>query len=124
MTRLILAITWFLILIWAMLSPGTTFPEVDLFNFQDKAIHWIVFVVQSYLWAGIGNSNSNGKPQNPRIWLNYAIFGLGAGVLLEYGQQFIPFRTFDYIDMIVNAIGATCGLLIYFKWPSIKYILE
>lgn len=124
MLRLIIAIAWFLMLIWAMWSPGTSFPEVDLFDFQDKVIHWIVFVVQSYLWTGIGESSSKALRSSRRVWLNFAIFGLGTGILLEFGQQFIPFRTFDYIDMIVNVIGAITGLLVYFKWPSIKIILE
>lgn len=105
-----------------MLSPGTTFPDVDLFNLQDKAVHWLVFVIQAYLWAGIGIKE--GKQNKTRVWLNFLIFGIATGIVLEYLQQYIPYRTFDYLDMIVNVIGAITGLLINFKWPSIKMILE
>jgi VanZ family protein len=109
---------------WAMLSPGTTFPEVALFNFQDKLIHWLAFAIQGYLWSGVGQKTKNPKLSSPKIWINFLVFGVGLGVILEFSQQFIPFRTYDYIDMIVNVIGAFSGLLIYFKVPSIKYILE
>lgn len=107
-----------------MLSPGTTFPEVDLFNFQDKAIHWVVFTIQSYLWCGVGQKNKTPSLSTLRIWINFLVFGVGVGIILEYSQQFIPFRSFDYLDMIVNVLGAISGLLIYFKVPSNKYILE
>lgn len=107
-----------------MLTPGTEFPEVDLFSFQDKAVHLICFFIQGYLWSGVGVKKNEFSAQNPRIWKNFLLYGILAGVVLETLQQFIPFRTFDFIDMIVNGIGALMGLLGYLKWPHIKYILE
>ena len=107
-----------------MLSPGTTFPEVDLFKVQDKAVHWIVFTIQAYLWTGVGINPKEALISQKRIWINFLIFGIGAGVVLEYSQQFVPFRSYDKMDMIVNMIGAISGFGLYFKWPSLKMILE
>ncbi len=107
-----------------MLSPGTTFPDVDMFNFQDKVVHWIVFTIQAYLWTGVGIKEKANLYTQKRIWFNFLILGIGTGVILEYTQQFIPFRSYDIMDMIVNMIGAISGLGLYFKWPSIKMILE
>lgn len=107
-----------------MLSPGTTFPDVDMFNFQDKAVHWLVFTIQAYLWTGVGIKEKVHLHPRKRIWFNFLVFGLGTGVILEYSQQFIPFRSYEIMDMIVNMIGAFSGLGLYFKWPSIKMILE
>lgn len=107
-----------------MLTPGTKFPEVDLFDFQDKAVHLISFFIQGYLWSGVGVKRAEVSVRNPRIWQNFMLFGLLAGVVLETLQQFIPFRSFELMDMIVNGIGASLGLWGYLKWPFIKFILE
>lgn len=107
-----------------MLTPGTKLPDVDLFNFQDKAVHLISFLIQGYLWSGVGVRKNQITSSNPRIWLNFVLFGILAGIVLEALQQFIPNRTFELMDMIVNGLGASLGLLGYLKWPSIKFILE
>src|SRR5690606_13221226 len=119
-----LAIGWLLVLSVAMLTPGTQLPEVDLFKLQDKAVHLISFIIQGYLWCGVGVKRDQVSAKNPRIWSNFLLFGILAGVVLESLQQFIPFRSFDFIDMTVNGLGAVVGLLGYLKWPSVKYILE
>ncbi|GMQ30539.1 hypothetical protein Aconfl_31820 [Algoriphagus confluentis] len=107
-----------------MLSPGNQFPEIDVFDLQDKLIHWLVFVVQTYLWCGVSLRRTPSLSNKWRVWIHFLVFGLAMGVFLEYAQQFIPYRSFDYWDMITNAIGAFSGFLIYRKWPSIKFILE
>ena len=122
--RIFLASSWLLVLIIAMLTPGTKFPEVDLFNFQDKAVHLICFGIQAYLWTGVGIKKDQISTQNPQVWTNFLLFGIVAGIVLESLQYFIPFRTFDLMDMFVNALGALLGLIGYLKWPSVKYILE
>ena len=113
-----------LVLSIAMLTPGTKLPEMDLFSFQDKAVHLISFFVQAYLWCGVGVRKNQISAKNPRIWSNFLLFGILAGIVLESLQQFVPFRTFDIMDMIVNGLGAFLGLLGYLKWPYIKYILD
>ncbi|GAA0879535.1 hypothetical protein GCM10009119_25030 [Algoriphagus jejuensis] len=113
-----------LVLAIAMLTPGTKLPEVDLFNFQDKAVHLISFFLQGYLWSGVGVDKDQISVKNPKIWQNFVLFGILIGIVLESLQQFIPLRSFDLMDMIVNGLGACLGLLVYLKWPSIKYILD
>ena len=107
-----------------MLTPGTKLPEVDLFNFQDKAVHLITFFIQGYLWSGVGVKKNQASARNPRIWKNFFLFGLLAGIILESLQQFIPNRSFEIMDMIVNGLGASLGLLGYLKLPINKIILE
>ncbi|WP_338228427.1 VanZ family protein [Algoriphagus taiwanensis] len=122
--RLFLALAWFIFLLWAMLSPGDRFPEVDVFDFQDKLIHWLVFVIQTYLWSGVKLGKGPIINQSQKEVILFLVFGLSTGIILEYAQQFIPFRSFDYWDMITNVIGSFSGFLIYRKWQSIKFILE
>ena len=107
-----------------MLTPGTEFPEIDLFYFQDKAIHLICFFIQGFLWSGVGVKKNEVSLKNPTIWRNFLVFGIGCGVGFELLQQFIPFRSFDQVDLIFNLLGMCLGLVGYLKWPFIKYILD
>lgn len=113
-----------IVLAFAMLTPGTKFPEIDLFDFQDKAVHIISFLIQGYLWSGVGIDKNEVSSKNPKIWRNFILFGVLVGIGFEYLQQFIPYRSFELMDMIANALGASLGLLGYLKWPFIKYILD
>jgi VanZ family protein len=122
--RLVFAVLWFLVLAVAMLTPGTKLPDVDLFDFQDKAVHLLCFLIQGYLWSGIGVNKNQVSVKNPTIWKNFVFFGILPGIGLESLQQIIPNRSFELMDMIVNAFGASLGFLLYFKWPFIKFILD
>jgi VanZ family protein len=122
--RLFLAISWLLVLAVAMLTPGTQLPEVDMFDFQDKAAHLITFFIQGYLWSGVGVKKTEVSGNNPRIWKNFILFGILVSIVFESLQQYIPYRTFELMDMIVNVLGASLGLLGYLKWPFIKFILD
>lgn len=107
-----------------MLTPGDKFPEVDLFVFQDKLIHFICFGLLSFLWCGVGiDSKISPKPKK-KILINYLIFGILAGIIIEFLQRFIPFRSFDYMDMIVNEIGGLVGLIAYLKIPIKRFSLD
>lgn len=118
MIRKIVAIVYLLIIAFAMLTPGDKFPEVDVLTFQDKIIHFICFGGLSFLWCGVGVDHENKNLNTKRIWINFLIFGIAAGIILEYMQLYIPYRSFDYMDMIVNIIGGFIGLLAYFKIPT------
>nr|WP_306422252.1 VanZ family protein [Algoriphagus sp. AGSA1] len=107
----------------AMLTPGNNFPDAT-FNFQDKLIHFICFGMLSFLWCGVGVKRAEISGLEGRVLTNYLIFGVAAGVVLECAQLFIPFRSFDYMDMIVNEIGGIAGLLAYFKIPTAKIGLD
>lgn len=122
--RLFLAVVWLIILTFGMLTPGEKIPEVYLFDFQDKAVHLILFFIQAYLWTGVGIKKGQINYKNPAIWRNFLLFGMFCGLGFEFAQQFIPNRSFEVMDMIANAIGAGFGFLGYLKWPFIKYILE
>lgn len=113
-----------IVLAFAMLTPGTKLPEVDLFDFQDKVVHLISFFLQGYLWSGVGVNKNEVSYKNSRIYRNFLLFGITVGICLEFLQHFIPNRSFELTDMLFNALGASLGLLAYLKWPFIKYILE
>lgn len=122
--RLLLGISWLVFIAFAMLTPGDKFPEADLFNFQDKVIHFVCFGLLSFLWCGVGIDSKIVPKPKKRILINYLIFGILAGIILEFLQRYIPFRSFDYMDMIVNEIGGIAGLIAYLKIPIKKFSLD
>jgi len=107
-----------------MLTPGRSLPDVNLFDLQDKFIHLFCFIIQSYLWCGIGVNNSEKILDNKRLWFNFVVFGVLIGILLETTQLFIPNRAFEWMDLIVNIFGGFIGFLGYLRLPSIKFILD
>lgn len=110
--RLLLGVLWLVILLFAMLTPGDQFPEVDYFDFQDKAIHFACFGLLSLIWSGV-NYSSQDELSPKTIRLNYIIFGILMGVVLELGQLFVSFRTFDVYDILANELGGLAGFLTF-----------
>lgn len=106
-----------------MLTPGQNFPDAT-FQLEDKLVHVVCFGALSFLWCGVGVKRATINGLTGRVLYNYLIFGVAAGIVLESAQLFIPFRSFDYMDMIVNEIGGLVGLLAYFKIPTSKIGLD
>ena len=42
-------------------------------------------------------------------WILVTILVAALGALLEVGQYFLPYRTFEWLDMLANALGAILG---------------
>lgn len=124
MLRIILAVSWLLIITIAMLTPGEKLPDANYFNLQDKIIHLICFGGLSFLWTGVGFKRSEYGENRKRLIVNFIVFGILVGIVLESLQYFIPNRTLDIMDMIVNEIGGILGLLAYFKIPTAKLGLD
>jgi glycopeptide antibiotics resistance protein len=107
-----------------MLTPGNQFPDAYYFDLQDKLIHLICFSGLSFLWTGVGIKKSEVSKNRKRLIFNFILFGVLAGIVLESLQHYIPNRTFDIMDMIVNEIGGILGFLAYFKIPTNKIGLD
>jgi VanZ family protein len=121
---LVAAISWTIFLIAAMLTPGDKFPEADLFNLQDKVIHFICFAGLSYLWCGVGLKFNLNLSSKNTLLINYLVFGFFAGIIFEFLQLYIPFRSFEIMDVIFNELGALTGLIAHLKFPLKKNGLD
>ena len=106
-----------------MLTPGDRFPEIDAFSFQDKVIHLICFAILSYLWMGVGRK-SKSEPWTKNNLIMLVVFIGIPSVAFEFAQLYIPNRSFDIFDLIVNQIGVLTGILAYFKTPTIPFRLH
>lgn len=106
------AVIWFVFILFATLSSTST---LEVLNWQnvfsyDKPIHMLLFGTQAYLV--IRGANKNALPITSRLNLLVCLLTALFGASIEYLQIILTSsRSFDYFDMIANAIGA---LIAYF----------
>jgi len=73
------------------------------FNFLDKALHFLCF---SYLTLVTWLSRILNKD------LHVYVIVLAYGILIEIVQRFLPYRSFEYLDIFADFVGIIAGLII------------
>ncbi|MBM3425812.1 MAG: VanZ family protein [Bacteroidetes bacterium] len=124
MPRKVLTFLWLFACSIAMLTPGSSFPNVSVFSFQDKFIHFFIFFVLAYLAVGLGVQEKKEIWRSKRLWINFIGIAFFPSIGFETAQHLIPYRSFDLNDLIVNILGIFSGLLGYLFRPSCKFILD
>lgn len=89
-----------LLVIGLSLSPRLELPYN--FNFADKLTHML-----AYLWLGVLPFFSF-HVDRPAVLAALSMVPLG--ILLEFGQQYIPGRCLSVGDMVANASGVLMGI--------------
>jgi VanZ family protein len=110
--RVVPALIWLLLLLIAMLSPGDNFPTTPAFPFKDKIVHFILFFVLIILWLRVAKTSP--KKMKVKIITIYLVFGIFLATLVEYLQQKIPNRSFDYGDIAANILGGAVGIICFY----------
>jgi VanZ family protein len=85
--------------------------KIDILFF-DKVIHIVEFVLLGILLS-FGYFMSLKSPLMVRVVLTICS-GILLGGLDEFHQSFIPSRSFEFFDIIADAIGILIGLLLYY----------
>lgn len=124
MRRSVLTWAWLAACTMAMLTPGSSLPDVSVFQFQDKLIHFFLFFVLTYLAVGLGIKEKRNRKGSARFWINFLLLALLPSVVLETAQHLIPYRSFDLNDLVFNELGVFSGLFGYLYRPSCKFILD
>lgn len=96
---------------WLFLAPASTFRDVHLFlSHQDKLAHFGIFGILTGLvrWS-IPAPWGEGKT---RVGMILALLAYGAGI--ECLQPFMPGagRTFEWTDLLLDAVGVFMGILV------------
>jgi VanZ family protein len=87
------------------LLPGSSLPiqTLDKLPVSDKVLHFAAYAILAFL------------PALHERWPAVAVTLLGVialGVLLEFLQKLSPGRTFEVADMVADAFGVLCGLIL------------
>jgi VanZ family protein len=111
------AVVWLLLVTILYCTPGSKFPKINWQDkiFLDKWIHLFLFLVLVLLWCRAYFSRGM-QPDLKRIFITITILAVVYGILMELVQHFfIPLRSFDYGDIMANALGSTAAYLISFR---------
>jgi len=115
---IVFAIIWLLILTILLCIPGTELPKFKWDNkiWLDKWIHVFLFLVLVILWSKAYARKNNLQANTRKVFFQIMLLGILYGILMELVQKyFIPYRTFDFIDMIADAAGCAAGYIISLK---------
>ncbi len=79
---------------------------LDQVGFQpDKIVHILLFSILHGLWSWVFWERKNGL--KTAAWI-----GMSLGLFTEIVQGFIPWRSFDFRDLIADAIGIVIAYLL------------
>jgi VanZ family protein len=92
-----------LLILVAVLLPGSKIPDIQITGI-DKVVHVTLFMI----WS-LGVRRDFGASFR---WTLCLLFGLIFSWLTEILQIVVEGRTFDYTDIIADALGLAIGLLI------------
>lgn len=92
------ALALWLIAMWVLSLMHLQLPEVPS---GDKWGHFISYGLLAWLACHVGW-------KKPQVWL----FASLMGVIVECVQYFVPWRSFELLDMLANSSGALLGVLL------------
>lgn len=85
---------------------------------KDKIVHFIFYSVLTFLWAMAFNSSYKSKYSQQLIIVVICVL---LGMIIEVLQGYAGFnRSFEWLDIITNTIGAIFGYLICMKIRNFK----
>jgi VanZ family protein len=104
---------WAAFILLLTITSGKEFPEVTLISF-DKAIHFFLFIIQSYLLARgfIRQSAYMTLRYHPLLWSFFIslFFGATTEIIQAY---MLTDRTGDIFDFAANGAGSIAGIVIF-----------
>ena len=101
--RFWVVVGWFGIVLLIYLSPMPNPPEIPIEQ-GDKYGHSLAYATLMYWWAQLLPS------LRQRLQVAAALVALG--IAIEYVQGWTGWRTFDYFDMLADAMGVALGWLL------------
>lgn len=105
--RVLPKLAFFVILLVLCFAGMRGEPVPQVYENQDKLHHWAGFfclTVSAYL----------AFPGTRLIWL--LLLPLMGSMLIELEQSLMPLRTASLGDMLANALGVLCGLVVVLTW--------
>jgi len=107
------AISWFLLVSFLLCLPGTEFPKITWLTriWIDKWIHIFIFFVLVIAWCSAFREKVQLR-KSKKVFLQIAVLCLLYGIAMEMVQQFfIPFRGFEFGDIVADGLGCLGGFV-------------
>jgi VanZ family protein len=120
----IAASLWLIIVTMLLCLPGTEFPKSTWLEkiWFDKWVHTGLFLVLAFSWCWYFYNKQPGEAKIKTVFIRVTFLSIIYGILMELIQQFfIPFRGFEFTDILADAGGSMAGYFIAkWKWLKIK----
>jgi len=107
---------WLPVLIFAAViffqSAGPSPLQIDLFDWFDKLVHFVVYAVFGILiYRAVGTT----FPEKPQKWILLSSILLGSfyGATDELHQLFVSARNGDFFDFLADTAGVAAGVWLY-----------
>lgn len=102
-------VLWTALTITLLCLPGSAIPDLGDFSFEflDKIVHFFLFGTLVFLWYYylVHRSGEQKNLGRQVFWITLGSIALG--ICLEIVQYyFIPYRSFDPLDIVANSLGA------------------
>mgnify|MGYP002026342780 FL=1 len=108
------SIIWFIIIIYLLVFYKNNSNTIS-FPYSDKIIHFILFFVQStFITKTYIARNFKSDKLMPKIIFYFLIFCFS----VELIQIYIPYRSFELLDLTSNLIGSLSGAFFVFFLES------
>jgi VanZ family protein len=111
---LLCSIFWFIIIMYLMIFYKSN-TNIITYPYSDKIIHFILFFVQSmFITKTYIARNFKSDKLMPKIIFYFLIFCFS----LELIQIYLPYRSFELLDLTSNLIGSISGAFFVFFLES------
>jgi len=117
-STIVFAAFWLLLVTSLLCIPGSKLPKITWQDkiWLDKWVHIFLFMILVILWSMAYSHKKNIPDGGRKIFFQLMIAGCLYGILMELVQKyFIPFRSFDFGDIIADAIGCVVGYFFSIK---------
>ncbi len=103
-----------LVIFWLSVikAPSIKFSEHWFWDNIDKFGHAFVYAVLTYSGVFSYGSFSKRKQISKQKIFAFMLLSFLYGLSIEFLQHFLPYRSFDPLDILANAFGTVCGAVI------------
>jgi VanZ family protein len=107
---MLLSFNWILVYIYTAIVTYLMTARINarmLFPHEDKVVHFTLYFLMTLCVFEACRKSKFNKPI-----LSGFIYAATVGTVLEVNQIFIPYRSFEWGDILANLIGATIGVIV------------
>jgi len=106
----------FFILVGSILQPGSSPQGIFLkIPHLDKLIHFVFYFVLCWLLIRAKRGKFQQGTNLIRVYCNSFLVAVGYGFCIEIIQYFISWRSFDWLDVLANSLGAITAAILL-RW--------
>ena len=109
------SVIWFLVIIYLTIFYKSNSNDIIDFPYSDKLVHFSLFFIQStFITKTYISRNLNSKKLMTKIILYFLFFCF----FVEFVQIYLPYRSFEILDLTSNIIGFLSGAFFVFFLES------